>query len=151
MSDIQNKKTSIQEYLIIIMSASFVLAVIINAPRLWGDGTMTAFNAVCTYSYLVLWVVTVLFCRKSKSKLLFILFFRWLFFILWLLAFIFNNGFSLPVMVIKVLFGIMVSVYGGLPKGIFNSILFMGFVPVIQTVAASFLFLRLIKKGKNKN
>ena len=61
----QENKEKIEDYLFIITVLIFVISTIANAPHMFSPaGEATLWGAICSYSYLAIWLVATYVLRK---------------------------------------------------------------------------------------
>ena len=64
----QENKEKIEDYLFIITVLIFVISTIANAPHMFSPaGEATLWGAICSYSYLAIWLVATYVLRKRKG------------------------------------------------------------------------------------
>ena len=144
----QENKEKIEDYLFIITVLIFVISTIANAPHMFSPaGEATLWGAICSYSYLEIWLVATYVLRKRKGWI-------WSTFIVRIMTIVsicltmLLTKFNLDIknmlwaIIAYIPFGLLVPVYGGIYKGFLQSWWFYA-IPLGQAIISTVLFVRM--------
>lgn len=144
----QENKEKIEDYLFIITVLIFVISTIANAPHMFSPaGEATLRGAICSYSYLAIWLVATYVLRKRKGWI-------WSTFIVRIMTIVsicltmLLTKFNLDIknmlwaIIAYIPFGLLVPVYGGIYKGLLQSWWFYA-IPLGQAIISTMLFVRM--------
>ena len=142
----QDNKEKIEDYLFIITVLIFVISTIANAPHMFSpSGEATLWGAICSYSYLAIWLVATYVLRKRKGWI-------WSTFIVRIMTIVsicltmLLTKFNLDIknmlwaIIAYIPFGLLVPVYGGIYKGFLQSWGFMQYLWDRQLLVPCYLF-----------